>query len=133
MTSPEVLSANDSLIQILEEMNRTGEFLVSMITDQNGLPIVSASQEGFDPERQSATIAMVKKTIAQNEERLGISETREINIVDSEGHLLFCRSFSAKEHELTLAVLMTNRLQSYRRITGHAINEISRIWNKRWK
>lgn len=133
MTQQENLSANDSLIKLLEEMNRAGDFLVSMVTDQNGLPIVSVSQEGFDPERQSATIAMVRKTITQNEKRLGISETKEINIVDSEGHLLVCRTFSARGHELTLAVLMTNRMQSYRRITGNAINEIGRIWAKRWK
>ena len=132
MTSQENLSSNDSLIQLLEEMNQSGDFLVSMITDQNGLPIVFANREGFDPERQSATIAMVKKTITQNEKRLGISETKEINIVDAEGHLLVCRSFIVNGNELTLAVLMANRMQSYRRITSHAISEISRT-ARRWK
>ncbi len=127
------MSATDTLTSLLEEMNRVGNFLISVVTDQNGLPIFFAAREGFDPERQSATVAMVKKTITQNERHLGISQAEEISIVDTDGHLLICRSFTANNYDLTLAVLMANRQQTYRRITTHAIHQISRVWSRRWK
>lgn len=126
-------STTDTLTKLLEDMNQAGDFLVSMVTDINGFPVVYATREGFDTERLGATISMVKKTISQNEKRLGISATSEISIVDSDGLLLICRSFTARAHELTLAVLMANRQQSYRRITTHTMNEISRVWSKHWK
>jgi predicted regulator of Ras-like GTPase activity (Roadblock/LC7/MglB family) len=133
MTLEEKQSTTDTLTKILEDMNQAGDFLVSMVTDINGFPVVYATREGIDTERLSATISMVKKTISQNEKRLGISATSEISIVDSDGLLLICRSFTARTHELTLAVLMANRQQSYRRITSHTMNEVSRVWSKNWK
>ena len=133
MVADEIKSTTGKLTGLVENMNETGGFLVSVLTDKYGLPIVFAAKEGFDPERQSATVAMIKKTITQNEKRLGISRAEEINIIDSEGQLLICRSFSANEHELILAVLMTNRQQAYRRITNHTINQIRQTWLKNWK
>lgn len=133
MTLEEKQSTTDTLTKLLEDMNQAGDFLVSMVTDINGFPVVYATREGIDTERLSATISMVKKTISQNEKRLGISATSEISIVDSDGLLLICRSFTARSHELTLAVLMANRQQSYRRITSHTMNEVSRVWSKNWK
>ena len=129
----ETRSATAILTNLVENMNEAGGFLVSVLTDKFGLPIVYAAREGFDPEKQSATIAIIKKTITQNEKRLGISQAEEINIIDSEGQLLVCRTFSANENELILAVLMANRQLSYRRITNRTINQISRIWLKHWK
>ena len=126
-------SVTDNLTQLLTEMNQEGNFLVSLLADQDGLPIVFAADAGFDAEKQSATIAMVKKSIAQNEKRLGISAAREISIVDEDGHLLICRSFNANDNDLTLAVLMETRQQSYRRSTTKAMTQIKRVWKKHWK
>jgi len=133
MTLEVKTSTASELTQILEKMNKDGNFLMSVVTDQNGLPIVFSSREGFDPERQSATVAMIKKTIVQNEKRLGIAQAEEINIIDSNGHLLVCRSFMANKNDLTLAVLVPDRRQTYRRITTQTINQISWLWSKRWK
>lgn len=133
MTQEETRSVTDTLTQYLEDMNQEGDFLASVVTDQNGLPIVFAAREGFDTDRQSATVALVKKIITQNERRLGMSQAEEISIVDSDGQLMICRAFSANNYELILAVLMANRQQTYRRITTRAINQISRVWSKRWK
>jgi predicted regulator of Ras-like GTPase activity (Roadblock/LC7/MglB family) len=133
MTFDESQSTTDTLTQILVEMNQEGNFLASVVTDQNGLPIVFAAQDGFDTDWQSAIMAMVKKVITQNEKRLGISNAEEISIVDSDGRLLVCRAFSARDYDLILAVLIANRQQTYRRITTRATNQISRVWSKRWK
>jgi predicted regulator of Ras-like GTPase activity (Roadblock/LC7/MglB family) len=131
--SEEIRSATDTLTQILLDMNSDGGFLTAVLTDSNGLPIVFAAQGGFDPERQSATVAMIKKTINLNGRRMGIAQAEEISIVDNDGHLLICRTFSAGSHELILAVLINNRQQPYRRITTRAISEISRVWTQHWK
>lgn len=133
MTLDETRSITDTLTQILEEINKEGDFLASVMTDQNGLPIVSAVREGFDTDRQSATVALVKKTITQNEKRLGISEAEEISIVDSNGQLLICRPFSVKKFDFILAILMADRQHSYRRLTARAINQICSAWSKHWK
>ncbi len=133
MTSEETRSATDILTQLLVDMNEEGNFIASVVTDQYGLPIVFAAREGFDAERQSATVTMIKKLVTQNENRLGIAQAEEISIVDSNGQLLVCRSFSARKNDLILAVLIANRQQTYRRITTRAVNQISRVWSKRWK
>lgn len=126
-------SSTDQLTRLLEEMNKEGTFLISVVTDQNGLPIVFAAQEGFDPDRQSAIVAMLQKTLAQTGKRLGMLETSEISLFDANGHHLICRPFKIKDLDLTLAVLTPTKSQSYRRITSRAINQMRRVWSARWK
>jgi predicted regulator of Ras-like GTPase activity (Roadblock/LC7/MglB family) len=117
------------LAKLLGEMNESGGFLISVLTDRHGFPIASAATPGQDPDRQSAVVALVQKTAAQVREQLGMAETDEISLYDSNGQRLVCRPFTANGYDLILAVLVPDRQKSYRRLTTHTVSDIRRLWN----
>lgn len=116
------------LAKLLAEMNEQGRFPIAIITDRHGFPIASAAASGQDPEIQSAVVALVQKTAKQVQNQLGMAQTDEISMFDTEGRRLVCRLFSANGHDLILAVLVPDKQQSYRRLTNVAVNAIRRQW-----
>ena len=121
-------SGSSELNQLLETLNREGGFSISVVTDAQGLAIASASSNGLDPDRQSAIVALVQKTILQVGKRLGMTETEEISLFTADGQRLICRFFKTDEHDLILAITIPDKKLSYRRLTSQAISEIRRIW-----
>ena len=121
-------SGSTELARILAEMNKKGNFPIAVIADRQGFPIASAASPGQDPETQSAVVALIQKTAAQVRDQLGMAQTDEISMYDTEGRRLVCRPFSANKHDLILAVLVPDRNQSYRRLTNAAVNAIRRQW-----
>ncbi len=130
MTGKESTSSSSEFIKILARLNQTGAFPIAVLTDEHGLPIAFAAQDGFDPERQSAVVALIQKTVTQAGKHLGMDATAEITLYDVSGQRLVCRSFTAGSYELILTVIVPGREQSYRRITTRAINEIRRVWTR---
>lgn len=124
------VSSTGSLLlsEVLQEMNQEGNFSISVLTDRQGFPLAAASKEGEDPEMQSAVVALIQKTARQTENQLGMSETDEISLFDTQGNRLVCRPFSVNGRYLILAVQMPDRNQPYRRLTNKAIREIQRAW-----
>ena len=116
------------LAEVLMEMNREGDFSISILTDRQGFPIASAAQPGQDPDVQAAVVALVQKTAVQARQQLGMAQTDEISLYDADGQRLVCRPFDANGHDMILAVRIPNRHQSYRRLTNQAINQICRTW-----
>ena len=55
-------SGFDMLTNILYDMNNNGKFPLSILTDKDGLPIVSAANDGSIPEKQAAVIGFIRKT-----------------------------------------------------------------------
>jgi predicted regulator of Ras-like GTPase activity (Roadblock/LC7/MglB family) len=129
MTETKSSSASE-FKKVLERLNEGGPFPSSVVTDQHGLPIAFASQAGFDPERQSAVVALIQRTMNQAGKHLGMSVTDEFMMFDANGQRLVCRPFNASGYDLILTVIVPTREQSYRRSTTQAINEIRRIWTK---
>jgi predicted regulator of Ras-like GTPase activity (Roadblock/LC7/MglB family) len=121
-------SGSTELARILAEMNKKGNFPIAVVADRQGFPIASATTPGQDPETQSAVVALIQKTAAQARDQLGMAQTDEISMYDTEGRRLVCRPFSANKHDLILAVLVPDRNQSYRRLTNTAVNAIRRQW-----
>lgn len=124
-TSPAVMPR---LRQLLVEMNLSGGFAISVLTDRQGLPIAFAADPGYDPDRQSAVVALVQKTATQVSGHLGMSGTDEISLSSPEGQRLICRPFDINGSSLILAVLVGSRAQSHRRLTNQAIRDISEVW-----
>ena len=118
--------------ELLVQMNRDGDFPVSVLADAQGLPIAWAATEEADPERQSAVVAMVQKAAQQAGKQLGMDATDEISFSDCNGHGVVCRIFEADSHRLILAVVLPDRDHSYRRVTNHAVSEICRIGKQFW-
>ncbi len=129
MENPSSQFGTTRLNQLLEEMNMQGGFPIAVLTDRDGLPIASAMEPGQDMDRQSAVVAMVQRTAVQVQERLGMAETDEISVFDSEGQRLVCRPFQAQGQEMILAVLVPDKEKKYRRLTNQAVAAIRQLWN----
>lgn len=121
-------SGSTELAKLLIEMNEAGGFPIAVVTDRQGFPIASAAAPGEDPDMQSAVVALVQKTAAQVREQLGMAQTDEISMHDTEGRRLVCRPFSANGHDMIMAVVVPDKNQSYRRLTNKTVNAIRRKW-----
>ncbi len=126
------LSGSVRLNILLAEMNMAQGFPISVLTDAQGLTVAWSAQKGMDPDRQSAVVAFAQKMAIQVGRQLGMAEADEVSFYDANGQRLVCRPFSVDGHELILAVIVAERSQSYRRVTNHAVTEISRICKKFW-
>jgi predicted regulator of Ras-like GTPase activity (Roadblock/LC7/MglB family) len=133
MSKGQTSSGSAELKKLLVEMNKTGNFTISVLTDRQGLPIAYATAAGYDPDRQSAVVALVEKTAGQVGRQIGMAQADEIILNDATGQRLVCRFFNVNGHELILAVTMPDREQSFRRATSRAIGEIRRIWKSYWE
>ncbi len=119
---------SSQLSEILQEMNEAGGFSIAVLTDRHGFPLASAAGQGNDPDTQSAVVALIQKAAAQATSQLGIGQTDEITLFDSEGNRLVCRPFDVNGHQLILAVRIDDRHKAYRRLTNQAIRKISQAW-----
>ena len=121
-------SGSTELARLLAEMNEKGGFPIAVITDRQGFPIASAAAPGQDPDTKSAVVALIQKTATQVQNQLGMAQTDEISLYDTEGRRLVCRPFQAKGHEMILAILVPSKHQSYRRLTNQMVTAVRRIW-----
>ena len=128
MTHNAPKSGSTELAQILTTMNKQGGFPIAVLTDRHGFPIASAAAPGEDPDTQSAVVALVQKTAVQVSQQLGMAQTDEISLYDTNGRRLVCRPFNANSHDMILAVVVPNKKQSYRRLTNAAVNSIRQHW-----
>lgn len=118
-----------SLQALLEELNNDGGFSVTVLTDQNGLPIASSSGDSDDIDMQAAVVSKVEKIITQVKPQLGMAATDEISLNDVNGKKLVCRSFNLEGTEFTLAILVDSRNKAHRRLTNKAIAAIQHMKN----
>ena len=121
-------SGSAKLSELLAEMNRKGEFSISILTDEHGFPLASAAASDQDPETQAAVVALVQKTSSQAHQHLGMAQADEISLYDASGQRLVCRPFNANGYDMILAVRIPNRGQTYRRLTNRMIQDVRRIW-----
>lgn len=124
----ETKRGSSQLSEILREMNEAGGFSISVLTDRHGFPLAAATSQGNDPDTQSAVVALIQKAATQATSQLGIGQTDEITLFDSEGNRLVCRPFEVNGHQLILAVRIDDRRKAYRRLTNQAIRKISQAW-----
>ena len=126
-------SGSVQLNSLLAHLNDEGGFPISVLADSQGLTIAWSATHGLDPERQSAAVAFMQKSVLQVSKQLGMAEADEISFSDTNGQHLVCRLFDVNNYRLILAILVPDRDRSYRRATNHAVNEIHKIWNQFWK
>lgn len=117
------------LVQLLTEMNQEGGFPIAVITDRDGFPIASVCNADQDADRQSAVVALVQRTAQQVKDRMGMADTDEFSLYDTDGKRLVCRPFVATGHELILAVVVPDKDLPYRRLTTRTVNAIRHLWN----
>lgn len=128
MTQKTSKTGSTELARVLAEMNEKGGFPIAVITDRHGFPIAASAASGQDPDTQSAVVALVQKTAAQASNQLGLAQTDEVSLHDTDGRRLVCRPFQANGYDLILAILVPDKNQSYRRLTNQAVTIIRRQW-----
>ena len=133
MGNKNTTSGIQEINSILSHLNEQGQFLLSVLTDAQGLPIASISSGEVDMDRQAAVVAVIQKSAVQVSKQLGMGLAEEIVVHDDGGQRLICRSVHSGDHEFILAVLITDKNQSYRRYTNSAITSICRVWAKYWE
>ena len=109
---------------ILREMNEDGRFKASVLVSAEGLPISSAFSP-FDAEMLAAMVTLVRSTVEQARENIGLDEVDEVSVVQADKMRLVCRYFFVGGEELILAVVAPPH-QTYRRLTNRALSRIKK-------
>ena len=123
-----VVGEEASLARILREMNDEGHFKASVLVSSEGLPLSSAASP-FDTDTMAAMVALVKNTIEQAREHMGLDDIDEVSIVQGDKMRLICRYLVVGDEELILSVIAPPH-QTYRRLTTRALREIKRVWRR---
>lgn len=110
------------LHEILEEMNRSGKFRVSVLSSTEGLPIATAPQS-YDSDLASTMVALLQQVSSDAQSQLGMAPIDEVTIRDHENLRLVCRRVVAGGEELILAALVPPNTY-YRRVTNRAVKQI---------
>lgn len=116
------------LSELLSNLNESANFLMSVLTDQNGFPIASAAKEGQDPEIQAAVAGLVHKSVVQVHSHMGMGKSDLVQLSDETGWNLVIRTFSIEDKELMLAVLIPDRNTPFKKVTRQGVKDIKRIW-----
>jgi predicted regulator of Ras-like GTPase activity (Roadblock/LC7/MglB family) len=116
----------ENLIAALRTLNARGEFLITVLTDAEGLLMASAPSPGWDAEKQAAVVALVQRA-ARQAQAASMDAADEVAIRDVTGRRLICRPFEVDGQILLLSVLMEAG-RPYRRLTNDAIRDVRRAW-----
>ena len=117
-----------SFQEILDVVNTEGEFALTALTGEDGLPIAAApAMPTFDVETVAAMVTLVKDFIEQTRTRLGMDTVDEVSMVISDRSRLVCRYFYAAGHWFILVVIAPPD-RTYRRLTTRAIRDLRATW-----
>lgn len=114
------------LIEALRVLNTQGGYLISVLTDSEGLLLASAPSPGWNAEKQAAVVALVQRA-ARQAQAASLDAADEVAIRDVAGRRLICRPFEVDGRTLLLSILMET-WKPYRRLTNDAIRNVRREW-----
>lgn len=115
-----------NLMDVLMSLNTTGGFLVTVLTDAEGLVLASAPSPGWDADKQAAVVALIQRT-ARQVQIVSLGAVDEISIRDVNGRRLICRPFELDGNVLLLSILAEEG-KPYRRLTNAALRGVRRVW-----
>jgi predicted regulator of Ras-like GTPase activity (Roadblock/LC7/MglB family) len=116
----------ENLIDVLLSLNTTGGYLVTVLTDAEGLVLASAPSPGWDADKQAAVVALIQRAARQSQ-IVSLGRTDEISIRDVNGRRLICRPFEVDGAVLLLSIL-ADEGKPYRRLTNAAMRGIRSVW-----
>lgn len=116
--------------EILDHLNLDGEFVASVLTDKEGLPLAKAITGERDLTIPlAAVVPLIQQRVQRSNERIGLTGTNEIVVNDDDGMRLVSRFFGVGDHMLILACLVPAK-RPYRRVMNKAITAIGRLWRR---
>ncbi len=122
------LTPLSNIQSMLMEVKHAGAFERILLTDNQGLPIVSSMDDMEQSEVYAAVVSMVQKMATQINQTLQTSNTAEFILDGIDGKRLVIRPFKVNDTELLLSVLITDHQSSYRRLLAKAIRSIKSTW-----
>jgi predicted regulator of Ras-like GTPase activity (Roadblock/LC7/MglB family) len=115
------------LVELLQTMTAAGGFLVTVLTDADGLVLASAPAPGWDADKQAGVVALIQRA-ARQAHMVSLGVTDEISIRDVNGRRLICRPFEVDGRVLLLSIL-ADEGKPYRRLTNAAVRGVRRVWS----
>ena len=122
----EDVQAPGTLVDVLRSLNAAGGYLVTVLTDIEGLVLASAPSPGWDADKQAAVVALIQRT-ARQAQMLNLGEMDEISLRDVSGRRLICRLFEVDGTVLLLSILVEEG-RPYRRLTNAAVRGVRKVW-----
>lgn len=121
-------SRRQNIQQFLTERNTSSGFLATVLTDGDGLPLVSSLQDETRLDEMLASAApLIQRTVQRSNERAGFSEAYEIVINNSDQSKLACRFFEINQQSLILICVVPNKL-SHRLVMNQMIRVVGENW-----
>lgn len=121
-------SRRQTIHEFLSERNIISGFIATILTDGDGLPLISTLKDETRLDEMLASAApLILRTIQKSNERAGFSEAYEIVINNSDQSKLICRFFEVNNQALILIAVVPNKV-AYRQIMNQMIRSISENW-----
>lgn len=121
-------SRMQTIQQFLNERSASSGFLASVLTDSDGLPLISSIQDENRLDEMLASAApLIRRTIQRSNERAGFSDAYEIVINNSDQSRMACRFFEVKNQALILICIVPKNL-SYRQNMNRMVRTVSDNW-----
>ena len=111
-----------SFMEILEDMNKEGGFISSVLATEEGLPIAAAPDHTLD-NSLSALVALLQNASHDVLYQLEMNGLSEITIRDQDRYKFVCRRIKSADDRLLLAALVPPDVY-YRRVTNRAMKRI---------
>ncbi len=128
LASSPTFSRSRAMQDHLSSLNAQGNFIASVLTNADGLPIAAATTSGNRLADLLAAVApLVERMVQRSNERAGLAAADEVAIRNADDARLVCRFFEAGGDTLILACVAPAS-QPHRRVMNQAVRAIAAIW-----
>jgi predicted regulator of Ras-like GTPase activity (Roadblock/LC7/MglB family) len=122
------ISRRQTIQQFLNERSTNSGFLATVLTDSDGLPLISNTLDETRLDEMLASAApLIRRTVQRSNERAGFSQAYEIVINNNDHSKLTCRFFEINNQALILICVVPNKM-AYRQIMNQMIRIVSENW-----
>ncbi|NHI83624.1 MAG: roadblock/LC7 domain-containing protein [Candidatus Thorarchaeota archaeon] len=113
-----------ALPEILEEMNKEGGFIASILARDDGLLMASAASPTTNREVFAAMSGIVAEPVERMRKELSLGELKDISIRFSEGKAVFRKIAAKGKQSLIIAAVMQRGVRYHSRAIGKATTKI---------
>ncbi len=113
-----------ALPKILEDMNREGGFIASILARDDGLLMASAAAPTTNREVFAAMSGIVAEPVERMRTELALGELKDISIRFSDGKAVFRKIASKGKQSLIIAAVMQKGIRYHSRALGKATTKI---------
>jgi len=113
-----------ALPKILEDMNKEGGFIASILARDDGLLMASAAAPTTNREVFAAMSGIVAEPVERMRQELALGELKDISIRFSDGKAVFRKIASKGKQSLIIAAVMPKGVRYHSRALGKATTKL---------